>query len=133
MAKYVMTTDDSIGGKLLGNGKVLVAKVIEGRNVVEIIEETSDIIDKVAPVLQHIINTLRDFFQNIFQRFPSVIVENGQNYIFTLQPSLGKGIDKAFYMSAIDPESRIYEFEGERMGKVKNDLYKALKATGYVG
>jgi hypothetical protein len=135
MAKYLSTKDDSIGAKELPNGKILVARKIEGRNVLEVLEdpqEIADIIDKILPVAQHIIQALKDFFNNIFQRFPSVIVERGNNYVFTLQPAPFKAIDKVFYMNADDPTDRLYEFEHKHMGKAKNMLYKALKETGYL-
>jgi len=132
MAKYVSTKDDSLGGEVLPNGKVRIARKINGRNVIEIVEQTSDIIDEVLPLAQHIIQALKDFFQNIFCRFPTVIVERGNNYIYTLQPAPFKAIDRVFYMNVDDPTDRIFEFENKAMGKAKNELHKALKAAGYV-
>ena len=133
--KYYNTKDDSIGAKEIAEGKILVARKIEGRNVLEILEdpqEIADIVDKVLPVLQHVIQSLKDFFQNIFQRFPSVIREQGNNYVFTIQPAPFKAIDKVFYMNADDPTDRKFEFEHKHLGKAKNMLYKALKAANYL-
>ena len=135
MAKFYNTTDDSIGAKELKNGKVLIARKIEGRNVLEILEDPqqiADILDKVLPVLKHIMQQLRDFFQSIFQRFPSVIRERDHNYIFTLQPCPGDGICKVFYMAQDDPYERIFECEHKYMGKAKSMLFKELKKANYV-
>ncbi len=132
MRKFVATTDDSIGAELLGNGKARVAREIEGRKVVEIIEETSDIIDEALPILQHIIQQLKDFFNAIFNRFPCVIVEKGNNYVFTEQRAPWKAIDRVFYMNADDGNDKIFEFEAPTIGKARNLLYKQLKQSRYV-
>ena len=134
MAKYYNTKDDSLGAKEISEGKMIIARQIGGRNVLEIIEDPqqiADLIDKILPVLGHVLQALKDFFQNIFQRFPSVIVERGNNYIFTLQPAPFKAIDKVFYMNADDPTDVIFYVEAQNMGKAKNELHKALKGAGY--
>lgn len=133
MAKFVSTKDDSLGGKLLDNGKVLIARDIDGRKVVEIVEETADIIDKLLPLAQHIIEALKNFFNNIFQRFPHVIIVNGANYVFTIQPAHGiKSPDKVFYMSTDDRNDILFFQEAPTLGKAKNQLFKELKSEGYV-
>jgi hypothetical protein len=129
---YVNTTDDSIGAKLLGNGKALVAREINGTKVVEIINETNEIIDQVAPVLKQIINKLVDFFNSIFHRFPTVIKVEGKNYIFTIQPAPFKAIDKVFYLCEDDPNYRLFEHEGKNLPEAKRGLRKELKDLGYM-
>lgn len=127
-----MTTDESLGAKLIGDGKALVAREVNGRKFVEIIEETSDIIDKALPIVQHIIQQLVDFFNSVFCRFPTVIVLDGQNYIFTIQPSPFKGIDKVFYMNEEDKNDIIFEHEDTRLPRAKKELRKELKSLGYL-
>lgn len=132
MAKYVNTTDDSIGAKLLGDGKALVAREINGTKVVEIINETNEIIDQVAPVVTQIINKLVDFFNSIFHRFPTVIVVEGMHYVFTEQKAPFKAIDKVFYLCEEDPNYRLFEHEAQNMPTAKRALRKELKSMGYM-
>jgi hypothetical protein len=132
MAKYVMTKDGSIGGKLVGDDKVLVATVIDGQKVVEIVEITSDIIDQVAPVLTKIIRALQDFFNSVFHRFPTVIKVNGKNYVFTEQKAPFKAIDRVFYMNNEDKNDILFKHEAQQMPQAKKELRKELKSMGYM-
>ena len=130
--KYVSTKDDSIGGKLIGDGRVLIARMINGKKFVEIIDEASDIIDKVLPVLGHILQSLIDFFNSVFHRFPTVIVQSGENYVYTIQPSPFKGVDKVFYMNEENKNDIIFEHENPNLPTAKRELRKELKALGYM-
>ena len=122
MGKYVNTTDESLGAKLLDNGKALVAREVNGKKVVEIIDQTSEILDQALPVLEEIIKKLINFFNSVFHRFPTVIVIDGQNFVFTQQPSPFKGIDKVFYLCEEDPHYREFEHEGKSMYLAKKGL-----------
>jgi hypothetical protein len=133
MAKFVSTKDDSLGGKVLDNGKVLVARKIDGRKVVEVLDETADIIDKALPLAQHIIQALINFFNDIFQRFPHVIVVDGVNHVFTIQPARGiKANDRVFYQSTDDANDVLFFKEAPTMGQAKKQLFQELKSKGYV-
>ena len=133
MKQYVATKDDSIGGILLDNGKVLIAKKVNGRKVVEIIEQTSDIIEKVLPIAKKIIAAIQDFLNSIFFRFPCVIVQDKKTYVFTMQPAPFKAIDRVFYMNELDRNDIIYLCEDERMVSAKASLRNTLKGLGYIG
>lgn len=135
MAKYYNTTDDSIGAKELKEGTFVVARKIGGRNVIEIIddvEKVAELIDKITPVLQQIVQALKDFFFNLIQRMPSTIIVNGNVYNYTIQPAPFNAIDKVFYLNDVDSEDRIFEFEHKHLGKAKDMLVKALKEEGYI-
>ena len=132
MAKYVMTKDGSIGGKLIGDDKVLVASKINGRTVVEIVEVTADIIDQVAPVLTKIIRALQNFFNSIAPRFPCAIKVAEVEYTLTMQRTPFKGLDRIFYMNNENKEDVLYFHEAETMPQAKAALRKELKEYGYV-
>jgi transcriptional regulator of heat shock response len=132
MGKYVNTKDESLGAKLLENGKALVAREVNGKKVVEIIDQTSDILDQALPIVQKIIQQLVDFFNSVFHRFPTVIVVEGKNYIFTTQPAPFKAIDRVFYLCEEDPNYRMFEHEGKNLYQAKQQLRKELKSLGYL-
>lgn len=134
MAKYYNTTDDSIGAVEIKEGVLVVARKIDNRTIIEIVEDAEQIaslIDKIAPVLQKIIQAIKDFFFNIIQRMPSTIIVDGNVYNYTIQPAPFKAIDRVFYMSELDGD-RIFEYEHKHIGKAKRMLIQALKSEGYI-
>ena len=132
MRKYVATTDNSIGGMLIEGNKVVTATIVEGRKVVEILEATEDQLKNILPLASNIYNLLKDFFQSIFNPLPCVIKLDGEDYVRTEQFAPFSAIARIFYMSNIDANVRIFEFEGKTMGKAKRQLRQALKEQGYI-
>lgn len=132
MRKFVPTTDDSLGGMLIGDNKIVTATIIEGRKVVEILEATKEQLENILPLAATIIKQLREFFNSIFNRFPCVIKVGDIHYIFTEQKAPWKAIDKIFYMNSEDGNDKIMEFDATTMGAAKLQLFKALKERGYV-
>ena len=135
MAQYVNTTDDSLGARIISEDKIAVARVIEGKNVIEIIENAEmikNLIDKALPILEHILKALIDFFSSLCNPFPTVIVVSGKNYVFTEQKAPFKAIDKVFYMNAEDGNDIIHMYEAPHMPKAKRELKKELKSLGYI-
>lgn len=135
MAKYVNTKDDSLGARILSDDKIAVARIIDDRKVVEIIEgaeQIKQIIDTAIPILDHIIKALIDFFSSIFNPFPCVIVLDGQNYVFTEQKAPFKAIDRVFYMNQDEKNDIKFMFEAQHMPKAKRELRKELKSLGYI-
>jgi len=136
MAKYVATKDDdSIGAKLLDDETAVIAKMIDGRKVVEIIkgaEKVNEVIDKALPIVSEILQKLADFFNSIFHRFPTVIIMDGVSYVYTIQPSPFKGIDRVFYMSTEDKNDILFLHEDPKLPRAKKELRKELKQFGYI-
>lgn len=132
MPKYVSTKDGSIGGKLLDNGKVLVATKVNGTKVVEIVELVDDIIDQTLPIARNILKALQDFFNDVLHRFPPVIKVAGIEYVFTVQPAPWKAIDRMFYQSTLDANDQMFKHEGETKGECRKKLRKELKEYGYM-
>ena len=131
---YVSTTDDSLGARIISKDKIAVARIIEGKKVIEIIEgaeQIKDIIDAALPILQHILQDLIDFFRS-FNPFPTVIVIDGENYFYTEQKAPFKAIDKVFYMNDYDKNDVKFVYEAPHMQKAKRELKKELKALGYI-
>lgn len=133
--KYVSTTDDSIGARFINDEKIAVARVIEGKRVIEIIEDADkikDIVDKVLPILEHILQALIDFFRS-FNPFHTVLVIDGRNYVYTEQKAPFKAIDSVFYMWQEGNECDIrFRYEAPHMQKAKRELKKELKSLGYI-
>lgn len=138
MGKFVLTTDSSIGGYQHKNGNLVLFKKINDLNVVEVIEDiekVKELIEKAAPILGQIWQTLVDLYMSIVEPFPPVIskVIDGETvyYRFTEQRSRGKAIDFVFYMNTIDRNDVIYEHHHEYMPKAKKALKKQLREEGY--
>lgn len=133
--KYVSTKDDSIGARIISENKIAVARIIEGKRVIEIIEgaeNIKNIIDKAIPIVQHILQALIDFFRS-FNPFPTVIVRDGKNFMFTQQFAPHKAIDAVFYMWQDGTECEIiFRYEAPHMQKAKRELKKELKSLGYI-
>jgi hypothetical protein len=136
MAKYVNTKDDSLGAKVLDNGTAIVARLIDGRKHVEIIEdlkEVEKIIGDVLPIAEKIWQMLVEFFNSVFNKFPTIIKIGGEEYIFTEQRSPGKGIDRVFYMNALDRGDALqFMHENQRIGKARRALRDELKELGII-
>jgi hypothetical protein len=132
MARYVSTKDNSIGAKLIGNGKALIAKEINGDKVVEIISDTNEVLGEILPALGEIARKIEDFILSLMMRFPEVIIFEGMHYVYTQQPKRFKGIDKVFYLCEEDPNQRMFEHEAERLPQAKRSLRKELKDLGYL-
>ena len=134
MIQYVNTKDDSLGARIINDDKIAVARIIEGKRVIEIIEDANqikDIIDKALPILQHILQALIDFFRS-FNPFPTVIVVDGNNYFYTEQKAPFKALDSVFYMNNEDKNDIILRYESPYMPKAKRELKKELKDLGYI-
>jgi hypothetical protein len=132
--KYVSTTDDSLGARFINDDKIAVARLIEGKRVIEIIEDAEQIkgiIDKALPILQHILQALIDFFRS-FNPFHTVLVIDGKNYIYTEQKAPLKAIDSVFYMNDDDKNDIIFRYDAIHMQKAKKELKKELKTLGYI-
>jgi len=135
MIKYVNTKDDSIGARIINDEKIAVARVIEGKRVIEIIEDVDqikDIVDKALPIVQHILQALIDFFRS-FNPFHTVIRVNDRDYVYTEQKAPFKAIDSVFYMWQEGNECDIiFRYEAPHMQKAKRELKKELKSLGYI-
>jgi len=132
--KYISTTDDSIGARIINENKIAVARLIQGKRVIEIIEDADqikEIVDKAIPIVQHILQALIDFFRS-FNPFHTVIVIDGKNYIYTEQKAPFKAIDSVFYMNDEDKNDIKFRYDAIHMQKAKRELKKELKALGYI-
>lgn len=131
---YVKTKDDTIGAKW-EKDKLITAKIIEQRKVVELIEDPEiikQIIDVSIPVIGELLSILISFFSSVLNPFPCIIAIEGKNYVLTMQKAPLKAIDKIFYMNEEDKNDIIFPFEGQTMQKAKNQLKKELKNLGYI-
>lgn len=131
MAKYVKTTDDSIGGMLIDGERVVTATIIDGRKVVEILKATKEQLDQILPLASQIAQDLINFFNSIFQPFPCVIKLEGRSYVLTEQRAPWAAIDRVFYMNEADKNDIIFQHEAKAMPKAKRELRKELKTYGY--
>jgi len=132
MAKYVKTTDNSIGGMLIDGDKVVTATIIEGRKVVEILQATKEQLDNILPLASAIVKDLIDFFNSIFNPFPCVIKVDGGCYVLTEQRAPWAAIDRVFYMNQEDKNDIRFMHEAKTMPKAKAGLRKELKEIGFV-
>ena len=136
MAKYVNTTDDSLGAKILDDGTAIVARLIDGKKHIEIVENVKDIekiIGDLLPIAERVWQMLVDFFRSVTYKFPTMIKQGDEEYIYTEQPSPGKGIDRVFYMNELDKDDIIFIHKHERIGKARRSLRNEFKELGIIG
>lgn len=129
--KFVKTTDDTLGGRLLDNGDVVTAIIKNGKKTVEIVKATTEQLENLIPAFSALWNQLSAFFESIFNRFPCIIVIDGKEYVFTEQRAIGKAEDRAFYMNDEDKNDVKFMHSAKTLFKVRNQLHRTLKDLGY--
>ena len=122
-----------LGGKISNNGKnVIVASVEDGLKVIEIIERTlpqiGDIIERGADIF----NELKQFFDDLFNKMPHVIIVDGVRYRYTEQKAGGKALDIVRYQGELDANLVLIEIKEPRMIKARNEMYEQLIIQGLI-
>ena len=132
MSKYVKTTDNSIGGMLIDNERMVTATIENGKKVYEILTVTKDQLDNILPIASQIVKDLIGFFNDLFQPFPEVIKIGEERFILTEQRAAWAAIDRVFYMNVNDNNIHLYGHEAKTMPLAKRELRQELKELGYM-
>ena len=138
--KFVKTTDDSIGGRLLDTGEIITAIVKDGRNVITKKKATPEQLDNIINNSVALFYELKFFFDNILNHLPCVIEIDGNDYVKTEQRAPSRAATDRIYYEWIgeyfeDDEQmtkRVYQFEAPTIGEAKKLLRKALREDNWI-
>jgi hypothetical protein len=137
MAVIRETADNSLGAISMGKGKSLKIWLEDGRRVVQLVDDAMEDILDIMPEVESVWHNIKSLFDNMFNsRFPCVIIHEGSDYIYTIQPAPWKGIDKVMYLNTEKGELHwtfdyLFMHEHANLQEAKNMLYRELKERGY--
>lgn len=129
----VKTKDGSLGGRLSEDYKhVIVATIEDGLTIVEKIEANIDELGELLEKSGELFFKIKNFFDDLFNRLPTKIKENGKVYRLNELPAPGAAEDVVLYRNEQDGNDILFETKGRNNTKARNLMFQKLQEEGFI-
>lgn len=133
MFLVVKKEDKALGGRLTTDKKhIIVATIEDGLTMIEKIEANLEDIGEFIEKASDVFFQIKNFFDDLLNRLPSRIKDNGKIYRLNELPAPGRALDIVCYRNEANGNEILFKTEGHNRSKARNEMFALLQEENFI-